>query len=260
MKRAFTAFAVPAVAIVIGGCVGAGAQPRHVQGSCADVHGGQVCTFATLAGSGDVVEVGVTIPLTTIAQAPQDAEMKWPPEAHAMLQLPAEAASATGLQLLTIFWEPHGHPPGPYMTPHFDFHFYNVARPVIDAIDCKDVRKPAALPAGYILPDEEIPGLGTLVGICVPGMGMHSLPEREFTGTATFTGTMVLGYYQEAPIFIEPMISKEKLMARQSFELEIPADAGSNGTKYPERFRAEYDAATDAYRFVFAGFTRAATN
>ena len=153
MERVVRALSIPAVAMVIGGCVGAGGQPRHVRGSCAEVHGDEVCTFATLTGRDDVVEVGATIPLATIEQAPADIEMKWPPQAHVVLQLPAEAASATGLQLLTIFWEPHGHPPGPYLTPHFDFHFYNVAKPVVDAIDCTDVRKPAALPAGYIMPD-----------------------------------------------------------------------------------------------------------
>jgi hypothetical protein len=260
MQRVLTAFSVPALAIIVGSCVGAAGQPRHVQGSCGEVHGGQVCTFATLTGRDDVVEVGATISLAAIERAPADAEMKWPPQANAVLQLPAEAAAATGLQLLTVFWEPHGHPPGPYLTPHFDFHFYNIAKTGVDAIDCKDLRKPATLATGYILPDEDIPGLGKLVGICVPNMGMHSLSEREFTSTETFSGTMVLGYYQEAPIFIEPMIAKAKLMERKTFELEIPAGAGGGTVKYPERFRAEYDAGTDSYRFVFSGFARVAAN
>src|SRR5688500_17171077 len=137
MQRVAGALTGPAVAIAIAGCVGASGQPRHVQGGCADVHGGQVCTFATMTGRDDVVEVGATIPLATIAQAPADVEMKWPPQANAVLQLPPEAAAATGLQLLTIFWEPHGHPPGPYLTPHFDFHFYNISKAEIGRASCR---------------------------------------------------------------------------------------------------------------------------
>jgi hypothetical protein len=238
--------------IVLASCVGAGEQPYSVAGDCAPVFEASVCTWATASGD-DIVEFGATIPLAAIENAPEHAEMAWPPQADARVLLPAIVRERTGMTMLTVFWEPHGHPPGPYMYPHFDFHFYNIDRARIDAIDCSDERKPDILPHGYVLPDEEIPELGTLVGICVPQMGMHALLGDEFYGTDAFEGTMVVGYYETEPIFIEPMITAELLLRRESFELPIPALTPPAGVRYPTRFVAEYDAATDSYRFVFSG-------
>ena len=48
---------------------------------------------------------------------------------------------------------------------------------------------------GYALPDLTISGLGELVGACVPGMGMHSMPAAD--------GGDV--------IFVEPMIARAKV-------------------------------------------------
>lgn len=227
-------------------------QPGPVSPTCADVFGASVCTWAVMEGD-HVLEVGATIPMTTIENAPAEAEMAWPPAMEADIPLPPEAA-ATGLQHLTIFWEPHGHPPGPYLVPHFDFHFYNISSQETMAIDCADESKPTTLPAGYVLPDVEIPEVGTLIGLCVPTMGMHSLPEAEIESDSPFTGTMIAGYYGGAPIFVEPMITREKLMHRESFELEMPAVSAPEGVHYPTRVRFDYDATDDAYRIVFSGF------
>ncbi|HSE44849.1 MAG TPA: hypothetical protein VLA89_05930, partial [Gemmatimonadales bacterium] len=160
----------------------------------------------------------------------------------------------------TVFWESMGHPPGPYLTPHFDFHFYTIGQDQRMAMDCTDLSKPAELAAGYTLPDVTLPppmaamiGTTTLMGLCVPGMGMHSLLTSELEGTGLFRGTMVIGYYQGKPIFIEPMISKEMLLEQKGFELPIPAIPGLTGNR-PRSFRAEYDTAQKAYRFVFSDF------
>jgi hypothetical protein len=146
------------------------------------------------------------------------------------------------------------------MIPHFDFHFYRIPPAQRMAIDCSDVSKPAELPAAYSLPDEELPddvaamiGVKTLVGVCVPQMGMHSLVTEELASETPFGGTMVIGYYQGEPIFFEPMISKALLLERRSFDLALPAVPGLNGGQ-PGTFRAEYMADQDAYRFVFSGF------
>ena len=93
-----------------------------------------------------------------------------------------------------------------------------------------------------------------LVGLCVADMGMHALLASELESDEIFDGTMVVGYYQGAPIFVEPMIASDMLMRRQSFDLPVPAVSGlPEGMRYPQRFRAEYDAATEAYRFIFSG-------
>jgi hypothetical protein len=146
------------------------------------------------------------------------------------------------------------------MTPHFDFHFYAIPAAEREAIDCADTAKPAALPSGYGLPDIALPpemadmvGVSTLVGLCVPQMGMHGIVQAEIDRTDAFEGTMVVGYYQGTPIFIEPMISKAMLLRRASFDLPVPAVPGFAGA-VPTRFHAEYDAASASYRFVMSGF------
>jgi hypothetical protein len=207
-----------------------------------------------------VIDVGAMVPVASIEGAPADHPMAWPPAPSATLALPAAAQAATGLTHLTVFWEAMGHPPGPYLTPHFDFHFYTIASDQRMAMDCSDLSKPAELPAGYALPDVALPppmasmiGTNTLVGLCVPGMGMHSLLSSELESSDLFRGTMVVGYYQGRPIFVEPMLTKAMLLEQKSFDLAIPNIPGLTGNR-PRSFRADYDSTQRAYRFVFSDF------
>jgi hypothetical protein len=227
-------------------------EVMEVAGECGMVYGGNVCTWAEMQGD-SVLSVGATIPMATVSGVPAEMEMTWPPTMGGMLMLPAAAQQATGMSHLTVFWEAHGHPPGPFLTPHFDFHFYGISPADREAIDCLDVTKPTALPAGYELPDEEIPGIGMLVGVCVPTMGMHSLLSSSLAATDIFDATMVVGWIKGQPIFVEPMISKAFLERREGFSLPIPALPATGGTRYPTGFEATYDAATQAYRFSFTG-------
>lgn len=231
----------------------------EVQGDCGTTFTGQVCTWARMKGD-SVLDAGVIVPMATIEGAPAETPMVWPPIAAAKLKLPAAAQSKTGFSQLTMFWEATGHPPTQFMTPHFDFHFYVVPAGEEMGYDCKDLSKPATLPASYVLPDEELPpdmakmlGVNTLVGVCVPNMGMHSLPASEMERKDVFRGDMVIGYYGGKPIFIEPMLTKAMLMERKSFDLPIPTIPGLAGN-YPRSFRAEYDEKQQSYRFVFSGF------
>lgn len=231
----------------------------EVQGDCGTVFTGQVCTWSRMKGD-SLIDAGAVVPLASIENAPKDAQMVWPPVADAKLKLPEAAAAKSGLTQLSIFWEAGGHPPAPFMTPHFDFHFYVLPIGAEMAIDCKDLSKPAVLPAGYGLPDQDLPpdmaqmtGVKTLVGVCVPQMGMHSLPTADLERTDVFSGDMVIGYYQANPIFIEPMLTRAMLLEKRSFDLPIPAVPGLKGN-YPRAFHAEYDEKSQAYRFVFSEF------
>lgn len=230
------------------------AAPRDVAGSCQPAFGSPVCTWAQMSGS-QVVAVGATVPMTTIDSAPADAPMVWPPEAVITVPFPSDVRAAIGLDHLTLNWEPHGHPPAPFTTPHFDFHFYVISDSVRQTIDCSHTNKPATLPAGYDLPDLPVPGLGTLIGVCVPRMGMHSILATVAQDTAPFTATMVLGFYQGSPIFYEPMISRTMLATRRSFNLPVTAPENlPPGVRYPTRFEARYDATLPGYSFIFTGF------
>jgi len=231
----------------------------EVQGDCGTAFNGQVCTWARMKGD-SVLDAGAIVPMAAIEGAPAETPMVWPPIATAKLKLPAAAQSKTGFSQLTMFWEAMGHPPTQFMTPHFDFHFYVVPAGEEMTYDCKDLSKPSTLPASYVLPDEELPpdmakmvGVGTLIGICVPNMGMHSLPTSEMERKDIFRGNMVVGYYGGKPIFIEPMLTKAMLMERKSFDLAIPTIPGLVGN-YPRSFRAEYDEKRQTYRFIFSAF------
>lgn len=230
-----------------------------VTGDCADVFSGKLCTFASTQGD-SLVAVGADVPLASIELAPAEQPMAWPPVANATLGLPEQGQAGSGFKGFTFYWEVGGHPPGPFLTPHFDFHFYLVPDAERLAIDCRDPSKPAVLPAGYVLVDLPLPpemaamtGVDTLVGTCVPQMGMHGLRAAELEGTEPWRGGMVIGYYAGRPLFIEPMITKAMLMEKKSFDLAIPEIPGVVGP-YPRSFRATWNEEQQSYRFAFSGF------
>ena len=241
--------AVMAASIVsLGACA---PSAETIDGECKDMFGADVCTWGVLNGD-EVVEFGATIPLASIEGAPVDAPMVFPPPLIAAVRLPAEVREATGFDHLGINWEVTGHPPQTWQTPHFDFHFYTLTPTEMAAVDCTNLEKPASLPDGYTLPDIDIPGVGMLVALCVPGMGMHAARESLLDDTELFDATMIMGYYDQAFMSVEPMIARTTLEAQQSFSLDIPTvpDPG-RATMLPTGFEAVYDAEAKAYRFVF---------
>ncbi len=222
--------------------------------SCTSVLGSEVCVWATMEGD-RVHELLAAIPVTLVEAVPPDAPMTWPPEQMAVIELPSDVRKKTGIDHLGINWEAHGHPPATFMAPHFDFHFYSVNQETIRAIDCADSSKPSALPAGYTLPDITIPDMGTLVGLCVPLMGMHAMPSADMETSDAFGASMIIGYYGGKPIFFEPMVSQELLLKRADFSLPVPTVEGlPPGVRYPSTFRAQYDADKDRYLLIASGF------
>lgn len=225
-----------------------------IEGSCGDVHEASVCSWAKLEGD-RLVGFGLNIPFGSIADADPEAPFVWPPALAARIAMPDVVRQRLGVMDVTIFWEAHGHPPRPYQIPHFDYHFYVIPTAEVAAIDCEDDTKPDAPPAGYALPDVDIPDVGHLIGLCVPEMGMHALLQSEMESEEPFNGTMVIGYYAGEPIFFEPMIPQDRFMLLESFSLDMPAVAGTGpGVALPTRFDAIYDEAASAYEFVFSGF------
>lgn len=261
MKRSVARGAAMVVAVVASACSSEPAEVPVVEnaGECADAFGAQICSWTRTQGEA-VMEVGTTLALASIENAPAEVPMAWPPPADAAVTVPG---SAGGMQHVTFGWNPMGHGPMTYLTPHFDMHFYRIPNDRRMAIDCADESKPATLPASYGMIDEEMPddiaamiGTKVLVGVCVPEMGMHSMTLEDIERQTPFESTMIVGYYGTEPIFLEPMIAKETLLRRQSFDLPVPAVPGWTGAQ-PRAFRAEYVPDQDSYRFVFSNFSTA---
>ena len=222
-----------------------------VAGTCGSVFGAKVCTSYRMQ-SGKVTEFSMRVPIAAIEQAPASAPMVWPPKADLVVPFATEVHEQTGFTFANIYWNPHGHTPAVYMVPHFDFHFYFAPEEEVQGIDCKDTRKPQIIPAGYALRDEEVPKLGTLVGMCIPAMGMHAVPATDLDGKTHWEGSLLVGYYGGKPIFIEPMITRELLLRKHSFSLPVPKIEPTAHVRYPKRFNAIYDPKSESYDFTFS--------
>lgn len=187
--------------------------------------------------------VGVILPIAAIEDAPADG----PFQDDLVLDMPALARDKTMLSQLRVNWLAHGHGPAPYADAHFDLHFYRGTSAEIDAIDCQDdgTFPPEVLTADHQTPDT-----------CVSRMGYHAWPSADALPGAVFTASLILGYYAKQMVFIEPMISRDTLLARQDLELAIstPMTTGGPPTLYPTRMRARYVAAESAYHLEFDGF------
>ena len=224
---------------------------EKIDGECGTVYEAEICTWAKTK-DGELLAFGATIPLTLAENAPLDEEMIFPPITLARIPVPAVVSEQTGVDHLGINWEVGGHPPTTFFTPHFDFHFYTQSPEAIEAIDCSDLSKPEEPPEGYILPDITIPNMGTLIGLCVPHMGMHGVRQVEFEATELFSASMIIGYYANEIIFIEPMVAHATLTAREDFSLDMVAlPSLGEGMSFPASFKASYDQEADAYHFVY---------
>ncbi|MEZ4586737.1 MAG: hypothetical protein R2909_10085 [Gemmatimonadales bacterium] len=248
---------VPALAaLALVGSPGAAPEPAPVR-HCATIMESSVCAWV-VSRAGQAVELHASVPLALIRNVSPHAPMTWPPAELGAVPLGPEARAAFGLERLGINWEAHGHPPATFLTPHFDFHFYSVTAQEVDAIDCADLTKPASIPEGFALPDIEIPEMGTLVGLCVPKMGMHALPSSDLAATDPFGVSPLIGYYRGRPVFVEPMVAQARLLAKEGFTLSIPPVAHlPAGVRYPRSIRGEFDSARDELHLVLSDFSAA---
>jgi hypothetical protein len=212
-------------------------------GGTAGSTAGHATSFAQVDEEGSVVSVGVTIPVKSFETVPSDDPAF---QSSVGLEMPDSVRDRVFIQLLRINWLPSGHGPAPYNPPHFDMHFYRGTKEEVTAISCADSGQfPAAILAdGYETPST-----------CVSGMGYHAWPSADIQ-TNTFTASIILGYAAQQLVFVEPMITQELLLQRQSFERSIirPSSAGGAPTLFPSHLTVTYSATTDSYSFQFDQF------
>lgn len=263
-RAGLAALALAAGAVVAGLALGQSGAGTIVMGQEKEVFGAKVATWARLDASGAVTEVGLTLPLAVVEKAsvpaapPAGGEpAELPPEA--VLEFPEAVKKTTFFDNADLSWGPAGHPPERYMTPHWDMHFFSIPRAAVDKIDCKDLTPTPndRVAAGWVPP---VPPNAPPAELCVPQMGFHAVPTSEFESPGTlkpglFDATTIATYYGGEANGVEPMITREKLLKRESFELPVPAlPVVGRKTLFPTTFKATYDKATDSYSLAFGGF------
>jgi hypothetical protein len=238
------------------------AGTRIVTGETETVSGATVATWARLDAANSVLEAGVTVPLSVIANPPAPEPVRstrhaghssevtvGPAGAFVVIDFPDEVKATTFLNHYEMHWNPDGHEPERYEVPHFDLHFYNQTPEQVKAVTAPDTIAPNAnqIPTGYVYPG---------VMATVPEMGVHAAFGGEFApGAEPFSASMILGYYKGKMTFVEPMITQTALLAKQTITLDVPRpEVLGQSTRYPTKFTAVYDSGLDAYQCTFSDF------
>jgi hypothetical protein len=254
---------------------GLGTPGLHARyGASVALGNGRARTYVLLDGTtGHPVEVGVALSEQALdglpAHSPDHGPGTHGPYSEYLLELPG--TNLTPYRFVEVDWNPQGHG-GPYVAPHFDFHFYRVPLETRNEIDLghpefetRAARLPAAdeIPAGYASTHVL---LGTSpAGMTVPRMGLHwvdtkspELPPQN----RPFTTTFIMGSWNGQVIFDEPMVTRDFILAQRSG----PATAASipvPGAKryapagfYPASYGIIWDERAREYRIALQGLTR----
>jgi hypothetical protein len=225
-------------------------------GTAQSLGNGTARTYVEVRG-GEPVEIGVALSEGALENLPPMHPGHADPHASMvanLLDLPAQAAR-TPFRFVELDWNPGGHePPGIYDQPHFDFHFYTIEREERDAIDPADPLfqqktenvPPAELMAkGYVAP----------MLVAVPKMGLHWIdPTSPELNGQKFTRTFIYGSWNGETIFWEPMVTREFIMSRPDFQIDVqqPERVATPGY-YPKGYAVRWDAERSEYRIALTG-------
>ena len=219
-------------------------------GETLEVGGLSASSWAMMDDNGVVTEVGFSID-REVAQT-LDVQVVIP------LALPEAVKEQTLFDHIQIDFMNEGHGPGPFLVPHFDFHFYTVTAETLTGIDCEDEPMPEAerMPEPYIIPDTALDPEGT----CVPVMGVHAInptsPELAPESTTPFTEHFILGYHNGEMTFIEPMIAQSFLAEGNEVTADVPRPAVfGQATRYPGTWSLKVSEDGTEYEVVFSNFT-----
>ena len=254
---------------------GFGTPGLHARyGTSVAMGNGRARTYVITDGmTGNPVEVGVALSEQAMEGLPQHSPDHGPgthgPYTEYLLELPAN--NPTPYRFVEVDWNPQGHG-GPYVAPHFDFHFYRVPLAVRNEIDLaaphfaeRAARLPAAeeIPAGYA--STHVLLNTTPAGMTVPRMGLHwvdtsspELPPRN----EPFTATFIVGSWNGQVIFDEPMVTREFILAQRTGPVTataLPVSASKRYVPagfYPATYAITWDEASREYRIALQGLTR----
>lgn len=204
---------------------------------------GKARSFVTITHTGVPQELGIELTAGALSGLPTSGE-----ETMFVLPLQQKASQVTPFDHIVINWNPQGHPPAPYMLPHFDFHFYRISLADQMAIPPYTPSTAALFdnyPAPGYMPPTYIPTPGG-----VPQMGKHwvDVTSPELHG-ATFTKTFIIGTYNGKVTFYEPMITMAYLQSVTSSTTAIPQPSlfSPTGTYYPTSYKVYKDSKGDIF-------------
>jgi hypothetical protein len=229
---------------------------RTVLGSARALGNGQVRSFVDLGADGSPSRIGVVFDEAAMDGLPQaDGETGGHGRTRLILDLPEEA-EATPFRQLLLGWNPEGHAPeGVYELPHFDVHFFTITsadREVIRPADPEYAEKVAAAPPPGYLPPGYVRVLG---GVPLEGQHWADGAAPELNGER-FTATMLWGTYDARVVFIEPMMTRERILSGQAVEetMLLPGKYGTGGY-WPTTTGVAHDADVGVYRVYLGGLT-----
>jgi hypothetical protein len=234
--------------LILSGC--ASDSTDRIIGESTEVGGLAAHSWAVMDDAGIVTQVGFSVDRETAESMAIGVAIP--------LSLPAEVVEQTLFDHIQIDFMNEGHTPGPFLVPHFDFHFYTVGNEEILAVDCVDEPMPedSRIPTPYIIPDTAIDPTGT----CVPAMGVHAInptsPELAPDSTTPFTEHFILGYHNGEMTFIEPMIAQSVLAAGTELSGNVPRpDTFGKTTLYPATWSLALSADGTEYEVSFSDFS-----
>jgi hypothetical protein len=187
----------------------------------------------------------------------------------------------TPFQFVELNWNPQGHEPDSvYGRPHFDAHFYTITPAERDAIAPSDPQwaaKANRLPSGDLMPQfvaALTPPGAKPADLAVPRMGVHWVDVRspELQGLLgkpdayrPFTSTFIQGSWDGRFIFLEPMWTLDRMLAKRSTDdprlrdevIPIPTPARYATPGYwPTAYRITWEPATREWRIALTDLVR----
>ena len=218
------------------------AHEKIIRGEKVSIGNGSAYTYILYDSKDRPHSLGVALSREALSKLPKI-------DSSYTLKLPKEI-NLPPYKEVVINWNAHGHEPQDiYGIPHFDFHFYGISQAKRESITCMDQDNAICMkqPDSDYIPMYYVP---TPAG--VPMMGWHWLDSRspELHGER-FTSTFIYGYYDAKIIFLEPMITREFLLAHGhvNAELPMPKKVALKGY-YPKNYLLKYDSDMKLYHIV----------
>ncbi|MGB9278517.1 MAG: DUF5602 domain-containing protein [Pseudonocardiaceae bacterium] len=221
-----------------------------------NIGNGTAKTYVTLDNAGKPNEIGIRMSAASLDGLP--AEDAVPPR-MLILALPAQA-SATDFDHVMLNWNSHGHAPAElFGKPHFDMHFYMVDPAAVEEINPSNpnfAAQAADLPAPKYIPRDYVVPPGPPAENTVPAMGLHWVDKTDGLepGKYDFKQILINGSWDGTYTFIEPMMTREWMLTKQTVHEDIKQPQAYQRSGYfPTTYNVRYDDQAKEYSISLGG-------